>query len=186
MKILVVDDTRIIVSVVEAILMQERHTVFTAPDGREGCATFSAWRPDMILTDIEMPWQDGLSMMTAIRRIQPAIPTLYMTGNPGPYQHALNLEIERHGAGLLNKPFTRSELLCGVNAVLARAFCQVGPDRIASSNDATIGPPSTTRAQNDIASLSLAHFQREGGYEKNDRNGVPGRYPDDLRAGGRG
>jgi CheY-like chemotaxis protein len=186
MKILVVDDTRIIVSVVEAILMQERHTVFTAPDGREGYAAFGACRPDMIITDIEMPWQDGLSMMTAIRRIQPFIPTLYMTGNPGPYQKPLNEEIERHGAGLINKPFTRSELLCSVNEVAAKAFWQEALGRTTALRDDTFGQPSAAQAQNDIASLSLAHFQREGGDENDDPNVVHGRYADGLRAGGRG
>ena len=186
MKILVVDDTRIIVSVVEAILMQERHTVFTAHDGREGCAAFGACRPDMIITDIEMPWQDGLSMMTTIRRAQPVIPALYMTGNPGPYQHLLNEEIERHGAGLINKPFTRSELLCSVTEVAAKAFCQEGLKRTSAHNEAIVGQPPATRLQSDIASLSLAHFQREGRYEKDDRDNVHGRYLDGLRAGGRG
>ena len=186
MRILVVDDTRIIVSVVEAILTQDRHEVCTAADGREGYAAFGECRPDMIITDIEMPWQDGLSMMTAIRRIQPVIPTLYMTGNPGPYQPRLNAEIERHGAGLLNKPFTRSELLCSVNEVAAKAFCQEEPDRTASSNDDIICRPSAARSQSDIASLSLAHFQREGGHEKGAPVMVNGRYPDSLRVGGRG
>ena len=90
MKILVVDDTRIILSVVEAILTQEHQEVITASDGREGLRAFRTHRPDMIITDIEMPWLNGLSMVASIRRTHPKVLALYMTGNPGPYQHQLD------------------------------------------------------------------------------------------------
>jgi len=71
MKILVVDDTRIILSVIEAILTQDHQDVFTADDGRAGYTAFYDILPDIVITDIEMPWQDGLSMMQSIRQTHP-------------------------------------------------------------------------------------------------------------------
>lgn len=185
MKILVVDDTRIIVSVVEAILAQDHHDVFTASDGREGYAAFGDLQPDMVITDIEMPWQDGLSLMAAIRQDQPRILSLYMTGNPGPYQQRLNEEIETHSAGLLLKPFTRSELLCGVKDVIASASRRRDSCR-PTIPSAGVRSSKTIPVRHDVASLSAAHFQREVRYAKNDRI-MAGRVGDlGIRAGVRG
>lgn len=185
MKILVVDDTRIIVSVVEAILIQERHEVFTASDGREGLTAFGDLRPKMVITDIEMPWLDGLSMMASIRRIQSDVFTLYMTGNPGPYQQRLMEERQRCGAGLLSKPFTRSELLRSVGEVVAQArqgqrFCPT-PRSAAFISEICAKP-----MKRDVASLCSAHFQREKRYENDDRDFAGGLSFDGIRAGSRG
>lgn len=185
MRILVVDDTRIIVSVVEAILTQDRHDVFTAADGREGYAACSNLQPDMVVTDIEMPWQDGLSMMEAVRRVQPAVLTLYMTGNPGPYHQRLKEETEMYAAGLLHKPFTRSELLCSVREVVAGASHVRLSNRPPRPADG-LSSSTTNPVKHEVASLSAAHFQQEVRYVKNDRVVPGGVYFDGLRAGGRG
>ena len=185
MKILVVDDTRIILSVVEAILTQDQHDVFTASNGREGCSAFEDVRPDMVVTDIEMPWQDGLSMMQSIRLIQPNVLTLYMTGNPGPYQPRLDEERRMYAAGLLNKPFTRNELLRSVSDVVCSATKAWTPQP-SPIPPAFIDPESLGTMRPDVAALSSAHFQREERYESNDRGFAGGIYPGGLRAGGRG
>ena len=83
MKILIVDDNTVILSVIEAILSQENHEVFIASNGVLGYNQFLNIRPDLVVTDIEMPWQDGIAMMHAIRRHAPMVRTLYMSGNPG-------------------------------------------------------------------------------------------------------
>lgn len=185
MKILVVDDTRIIVSVVEAILVQEGHTVFTAADGREGYLAFGNMRPEMVVTDIEMPWRDGLSMVAAIRRIQPDIGVLYMTGNPGPYQRRLEEERERWGAGLLSKPFIRSELLRSLGDVVAQA--RPTPSACADPLSAALSREMVSRpTKPDVASLSSAHFQREDRYEIGHRDVAGGLFDDGIRAGVRG
>jgi len=165
MKILVVDDTRIILSVVEAILTQERHAVFIAADGHEGYDAFVKILPDMVITDIEMPWQDGLSMMRVIRQKQYDVATLYMTGNPGPYQQHLDREQATYGAETILKPFTRSELLQAVADVAMHTSRARTPFRPA--------PPqptgeSTTRhpVRCGTASLSAASFQQECRYGK--------------------
>lgn len=174
MKILVVDDTRIILSVVEAILARDQQEIFTASDGREGLGVFGDIRPDMVITDIEMPWQDGLSMMQAIRRIDPTVVTVYMTGNPGPYQHRLEQEAQTYAAGILYKPFTRSELLRSVREVAALA----SPGRNALRSlmaPGCLGPSAAPPVKQGVASLSCASFQRECRYTKIDRGFADGR-----------
>ena len=185
MKILVVDDTRIILSVVEAILTQEHQEVITASDGREGLRAFRTHLPDMIITDIEMPWQNGLSMVASIRRTHPKVLTLYMTGNPGPYQLQLDEETAAFGAGLLHKPFTRSDLIQAMTAVATRKS-SLGHPRASLTQRAATDHPNRHPAVHDLASLSAADFQREHRYEKVLRPFVDGHDLDGIRAGSRG
>jgi len=185
MKILVVDDTRIILSVIEAILTQEHQEIITASDGREGLRAFRTHQPDMIITDIEMPWQNGLSMMASIRRTHPKVLTLYMTGNPGPYQHQLQEEADAFGAGLLHKPFTRSDLIQAMTAVASRESHSRHPCACLAPRTA-IGRSTSTTVMHDLASLSAADFQREDRYEKFHRSFVDGHHPGGIRAGSRG
>lgn len=185
MKILVVDDTRIILSVIETILTQEHHDVITASDGREGYRVFCSHRPEMIITDIEMPWQDGLSMMASIRQMQPEVFTLYMTGNPGPYHQRLEDDAELYGAGLLNKPFTRNDLLRAMSHVITQASW--GRRSAASGGPLTsAGVSARVPAKQDLASLSTANFERKRCYAKVNRLYADDRFVGGFRAGGRG
>lgn len=183
MKILVVDDTRIILSVIEAILAQDHHAVFTADNGRAGYVAFYEILPDIVITDIEMPWQDGLSMMQSIRQTHPDISTIYMTGNPGPYQQRLDDERKAYSAGVVNKPFTRTDLLRAVidiRALPARASRQpLNPPR-------AIGSTSCHPEKHRMASLSAASFKRERPYEKNDYLFTAGDYFAGSHADSRG
>ena len=158
MKILVVDDTRIILSVVEAILTQDHQEVFTAENGKAGYTAFYNILPDIVITDIEMPWQDGLSMIQSIRQTHPDLPTIYMTGNPGPYQERLDDERKAYSAGIVNKPFTRTELLRAViNIQALPAPTSLRP----LPSPQGIGPTSYHPEKQRMASLSAASFQRE-------------------------
>ena len=185
MKILVVDDTRIILSVIEAILTQENQDVILASDGREGLQAFYEHEPEMVITDIEMPWQDGLSMIRSIRRTHPDVVTLYMTGNPGPYHQHLIKEADAFGAGLLNKPFTRSELLQSMTEVLTQAL-PGGRLGVSLKPQSAVCPSNPQPAKHDLESLSVANFQREYRYEKIHRPFADHHQPDSIRAGSRG
>jgi CheY-like chemotaxis protein len=163
MKFLVVDDTRIILSVIEAILTQNHQDVFTADNGRAGYAAFYDILPDIVITDIEMPWQDGLSMMQSIRQTHPDIPTIYMTGNPAPYQRRLDDEQRAYAAGIVHKPFTRADLLRAVTEI--RALSARKPHRLMDPLRAE-GPTACNPKPHCMASLSAARFQPEHRYEK--------------------
>jgi DNA-binding NarL/FixJ family response regulator len=139
----------------------------------------------MVITDIEMPWQDGLSMMQSIRRTHPEVFTLYMTGNPGPYHQRLSEEAHTYAAGLLYKPFTRSDLLRVMTDVVTRPSSGRRPLAACISPEA-VDPSFSHPAKHDLASLSAASFQREHRHEKIDRLFADDNHLDGIRAGGRG
>jgi signal transduction histidine kinase len=53
--------------------------VVEASNGKEGVASFRADRPDLVVTDVEMPEMDGLTMAEEIRRLDPDVPIVVTT-----------------------------------------------------------------------------------------------------------
>ncbi len=169
MKILIVDDNTVILSVIEAILTQENHEVFIGSNGVLGYNQFLNMRPDLVVTDIEMPWQDGISMVQAIRRHAPMVRTLYMTGNPGPYLASLKMEQRCHPVGVLYKPFTRSAFLRAVHDV---ALLEARP---AGSPPASC-KTAAVKTRRFRESLYRAKFKVEGIHEKAESPHLDGRH----------
>lgn len=66
-KILVVEDNLDMRELVHLYLTREGFTVFTASDGREGLYLATAERPDLIITDINMPHINGLELVRQLR-----------------------------------------------------------------------------------------------------------------------
>ena len=159
MKILIVDDNTVIISVIEAILSQENHEVFCGSNGVLGYNQYLNIRPDLVVTDIEMPWQDGISMVQSIRRCDPLARALYMTGNPGPYLASLSLEQRCHPVAVLYKPFTRSALLRAINDVMLQEINPAMAHQVAAQR-------AVPKKQRFRESLSRAKFKVEGLYEK--------------------
>ena len=115
-KILVVDDDNSFVCVLREILEAEGHEVYTASDGSYGYSRFLVSRPDLILTDIHMPVKDGIEMMQSIRDINPAVPTIYMSAELDRYRLRLEEERQKHAVTLLNKPFSKGDLVALISA----------------------------------------------------------------------
>ena len=68
-KILVVDDNLDTRQLLHLYLTSEGFNVVTAADGREGLYMASAERPDLVITDLNMPEIDGIEMIKKIRAL---------------------------------------------------------------------------------------------------------------------
>lgn len=75
MKVLLVDDTRTLLSLIQVYLMGWDIQFVTAKDGTEGLACAREHRPDLVITDVRMPGLDGFELTAAIR----ADPALHRT-----------------------------------------------------------------------------------------------------------
>jgi len=111
LRVLVVDDNEQIVSVIQVLLELEGHEVRTAAGMEEGYVTYLQFRPDVVLTDIQMPEEEGLELMRRIRVHDPKIKTIYMSGDLGRFRSLLEEEQKRYKVGLLQKPFSTAELI---------------------------------------------------------------------------
>lgn len=79
LKILYVEDDAMTREEVLFSLSMWIDTIYTAENGQIGLELFYTHTPDLIITDIQMPLMDGLSMVTAIKETHPKIPVIIMT-----------------------------------------------------------------------------------------------------------
>ena len=69
MKILIVEDDDGTRFVLGKVAKSQGHEVKTAPDGAAGMSKFKEFRPDLVVSDIQMPIMDGLQLLEQIRRV---------------------------------------------------------------------------------------------------------------------
>lgn len=111
-KVLIVDDNGVLTGLMKEMLEAEGiYHVKTAENGVEGYLAFLHFKPDIVLTDIEMPVKNGLEMVRDIRINHPEIKAIYMSGDLNRYGRLLDDEKTKYKATLLNKPFCISEVI---------------------------------------------------------------------------
>jgi DNA-binding response OmpR family regulator len=116
--IMVVDDEKRLVSLVESYLAQEGYRVVTANDGKEALPIASREKPDLIILDIMMPEMDGYAFMREHRK-ELDTPIILLTARVDDDERVIGLEL---GADdYITKPFRPRELVARVRAVLRRA-----------------------------------------------------------------
>lgn len=81
MHILVVEDDRFAREQLSLLLSRFAARLTTAADGAEGLEAFKGERPDIVVTDINMPRLDGLDMAQAIKDLAPATPVILVTAH---------------------------------------------------------------------------------------------------------
>jgi DNA-binding response OmpR family regulator len=116
--ILVVDDEKRLVSLVESYLTQEGYRVVSAYDGKDALLVARRERPDLIILDLMMPEMDGYAFMRA-HRAEADTPIILLTARVDDEERVIGLEL---GADdYVTKPFRPRELVARVRAVLRRA-----------------------------------------------------------------
>jgi len=78
-SVLVVDDSALDLRLASRMLEEIGLVVSTATDGREALLQLNARRPDLILTDIQMPHLNGLELVREIAKRRDAVPVVIMT-----------------------------------------------------------------------------------------------------------
>ncbi|OHB58969.1 MAG: hypothetical protein A2Y07_04825 [Planctomycetes bacterium GWF2_50_10] len=120
-KVLVVDDEIHIVHVVAIKLRNNGYEVFTAENGCEGYKIACQEKPDIIVTDFQMPAMTGLEMIEALRKNNEtaAMPVIMLTARGFAIED--NQKESLRISDCLSKPFSPKELLRTVEDVLHEA-----------------------------------------------------------------
>jgi DNA-binding response OmpR family regulator len=117
-KILVVDDERRMVSLLQSYFEQEGYRVVTAYNGREAMETAHRENPDLVVLDIMMPEMNGYEFMNSHRKGSDT-PIIMLTAKVEDEDKIIGLEL---GADdYVTKPFKPRELMARVRNVLRRA-----------------------------------------------------------------
>jgi CheY-like chemotaxis protein len=110
LSVLLVDDEPAFRTLLAATLTQDGFHVIEAGDGEEAVAAIQRIkRVDLVVTDIRMPHVDGITLAQAVRRAQPGVPVLFITGYPA------DVATPVPNSFMLSKPFLRDELMQAVH-----------------------------------------------------------------------
>jgi CheY-like chemotaxis protein len=117
-SILVVDDEEAVLDVVRRFLEIAGHRVTCAASGAEALGYVGNGKPcDLVILDLMMPDEDGVTTFQRLRQRRPALPILLCTGlldaDPAPQL------LQSGPVNLLRKPFKMNELWYAVNQALA-------------------------------------------------------------------
>jgi|TARA_R110000751_G_scaffold133525_5_gene235975 two-component system, chemotaxis family, chemotaxis protein CheY len=119
-SILTVDDSASIRLTTRVALSNAGYTVTEAVDGKDGLAKLDAGQFDIIVTDLNMPNMDGLTMIRELRKLpaHTGVPVIFLTTES---DAEIKQQAKAAGAtGWLTKPFDPESLVKIVRKVLGR------------------------------------------------------------------
>jgi two-component system, response regulator FlrC len=107
LKILVIDDDRALRQNIVSYLKEQQCLVVEAESGSEAWEILKVSRYDLVITDVQMAFGDGIWVLAKITTEGPIVPVIMMTGGASvTREHALSLG----AAELLTKPFSTKAL----------------------------------------------------------------------------
>lgn len=141
-KILVVDDEKVILELLEYNLKKEGYKVKTTKDGRKAVEIARSFIPDLILLDIMMPVQDGVETCRQIREIPELADThiIFLTARSEEYSEIAAFET---GADdYITKPIKPRALMSRINAIFRRESKKQGEAETIKIGDLAINKTS--------------------------------------------
>ena len=118
MRILLVEDNRPLIGIIEKRLSEEGYSVDSCIDGDEGMGFAGSYDYDLAILDIMLPKISGFEILKAIKSRNPLTPVLLLTAKDSVSDKVAGLDA---GADdYLVKPFAFDELLARVRALLRR------------------------------------------------------------------
>ncbi len=118
-KILVVDDSTVILRTVGFTLRKAGHEVATAQHGLEALAMLEDIPVDLIISDINMPYKNGLELLSDVKHNDKtaSIPFILLTAD-GEVSTAERQMAVKTADGILTKPASSSQITDSVNSLL--------------------------------------------------------------------
>jgi two-component system, OmpR family, response regulator len=128
MRILIVEDDKKIASFVTRGLKEAGFAVDHAEDGRNGLDLALSGTYDAIVMDLMLPKLDGLSIIERMRQTRILTPVIVLSAKRSVDDRIKGLQ--HGGDDYLTKPFSFSELLARVHALIRRATHEAEPTRL--------------------------------------------------------
>ena len=120
-RVLIIDDDIGFLDLLRIHLSSAGYEVQVADDGVTGGRALLAQTPDLIVSDVNMPFLDGFELLSLMRSdaSTASIPVILLSGRSD--GDTMAKAVELGAADFLSKPVTRDQLLESVEACLARA-----------------------------------------------------------------
>ncbi|MFC6997796.1 response regulator transcription factor [Rufibacter roseus] len=119
MKILIAEDEPITLATMQFRLKKDGHEVLTANNGQEALALLAEHTPQLVITDIMMPFASGLEVLTYVKKLPTPVPVIVLSamGQENVVVEAFNLGADDY----ITKPFSPNELALRVRRFTLRA-----------------------------------------------------------------
>ena len=161
-KILIVDDDLRIRSLLERYLKEQGYLVRAAADAEQMDRFLEREHYHLVVLDLMLPGEDGLSICKRLRSSEDAIPIIMLTAKGDEVDKIIGLEL---GADdYLSKPFNPRELLARIKAVMRRQVSEVpgapsGVEKIIEFGDFRLNLATREMYQNEtIINLTSGEF----------------------------
>lgn len=117
-RILLVDDDEPLRKALRLTLVKMGHEVLEARNGYEALHLYAAEPPELVLTDIIMPEKEGLETIQELRRLNPSVKIIAMSGGGrGSGIDYLKVAKKMGVALTLNKPFSSEAMAAAIKEV---------------------------------------------------------------------
>lgn len=115
-KILYVEDEPFLAKIVKESLENRNYNVQLLSDGRNVIDTFTKWEPDVCVLDVMLPFRDGFELGSAIRKLNPTTPILFVTAKSETEDVVKGFS--SGGNDYIRKPFSMEELVVRITNLL--------------------------------------------------------------------
>jgi two-component system response regulator GlrR len=127
-KLLIVDDDRNLLELMKMRLESSGYELTTAPDEEEAKSAVNGQAFDLAIIDLQLVYQDGISLMEELHRVRPGMPVIILTAHG-----SIESAVEAMGRGAftyLTKPFDARELILHVERALENRKLASEVDRL--------------------------------------------------------
>ena len=129
LKILIAEDDILMIKILEFILKKEGYQVTSCKDGLSALEKIPVLIPDLIITDIMLPFRSGLEIINFTKETYENIPIIVVSAlgeEEGTVVEAFNLGVD----DFVSKPFNPNELLLRVKRLFAKRKYDLKPEEI--------------------------------------------------------
>lgn len=117
-KILIVDDTAFMRTLLRNILFSGGHTIIgEAENGEDAVTKYRELKPDLVTMDVVMPKMNGIEALKSIKTLDPAARIVMCTAVG--QEQMVKLAIKSGARGYIVKPFQAAKVLEEIKAVLS-------------------------------------------------------------------
>lgn len=108
-NILLIEDDKLISSLVSFRLKKDGYRITLAEDGREGLSMFDATNPDLVITDVLIPYTNGIDIVQYAKEKNPNCPIIVLS-SMGEEEETVIRAFEVGASDFIPKPFNPNEL----------------------------------------------------------------------------
>ncbi|WP_297510401.1 response regulator [Flavobacterium sp.] len=109
-KILIIEDDKMIKTILQFMLNREGYQTDFAIDGKEGMEKLNSFNPDAVITDVMLPYLSGIEIVSLSKKLNPNRP-VFVVSSLGNESVTIEKAIEQGANEILSKPFNPEDIL---------------------------------------------------------------------------